>query len=424
MSLLHRDHIIEFVGGTEVDVAYLRLLLRKAARELSCKWRLRTEDDRQVDIVVVEDFDSGAFRADASQRRVRLINPLLGAAGMQTVSWPIAQDTLVRLLNPAVVPAAAVPPPLLAEPPAPAPAAAPAAMSAPTPAPAITLGGLQIQHNIYDDLFEPEPDGATDGRHDHGAHEWVGQVDLAGDWLGGTPSRAEVEATLMREADAFFRADHRVDQVEALRQIRLHPDVQIEATEGHTEATGSRKDRRGVIELGSDTPYALNAAEADARHPLASYLSGRLLPAPAQIEAGDVVLVLDPRHRMYYARGALGLMEALCQLSLRRGDWRILSAASFAAIKAQIAPRPYAELQWLCAYFDERAAKEPDDILRYRILQNIDVLPRDYPIAARIARELEHGSSLKAAAAAAQVSLHEAKRVAAAFDAAGFLVPD
>lgn len=413
---MQRDHIIEFVGGTEVDVAYLRLLLRKAARELPEKWRLRTEEDRQVDLLVVEDIDSSALRPDAMQRRVRVINPALGAAGMETVPWPITQEHLVRLLRPVAAPAvvtvAPAPAPVLH-----APQSAPAPAPAPELAPVPPINALLIQHNIYDDLFEPEPE--SDARWQE-EPDVVGQVDIGGDWLASTRVN---EAELMQEAERFFRADARVDQVEALRRIRLHPGVDIEATEGHTAGTGSRKDRRGVIELAADTPHALSAVEANARYPLASYLSGRLLPGPAQIEIVDVVLVLDPRNRLYYARGNLRLFEECCQLSPRRGDWRILSAAEFASVKAQITPRPITELQWLCAYFDPQAAKEPDEILRYRILGNLD-LQRDYPIAARIADELLRGVSLKAAAAAVQVPLHEAKRVAAGFDAAGLLVPD
>lgn len=430
---MQRDHIIEFVGGAEEDVAYLRLSLRKAARDLTHKWRLRAEEDPQVDILMVEDLDSSAYRADASQRRVRLINPSLGAAGMETVAWPIVQETLVRLLNPlrasppepVSAPAAAIVPAAPAQAPAavPAPAAVLAAAPAPAPAtaPVATLGGLLIQHNIYDDLFEPDTDSEWSQRED-GQHV-IGQVDLGADWLA-PPTRASTESLLMREAEDFFRADARVDQVEALRQIRLHPGVQVEATDGHTSQTGARKDRRGVIELAGDTPHALSAVEANAHHLLASYLSGRLLPGPARIDIAHVQLILDPRQRLYYARGGLRLFEECCRLNIRRGDWRLLSAEEFAIVKAQIAPRPFAELQWLCAYFDPQAAKEPDDILRYRILQNLDMLPHEYPEAAGIAQELLRGASLKAAANTVRVSLHEAKRVAAAFDAAGLLVPD
>lgn len=136
-----------------------------------------------------------------------------------------------------------------------------------------------------------------------------------------------------------------------------------------------------------------------------------------------MVLTLDPRNRLYYARGGLILFEECCKQKLRRGDWRALSSNEFAAIRQQLEGRPYAPLQWLCAYLDDVAAQEPDDFLRYRVLQNID-LQGCYPSAARIAQILLGGATLKAAAAATGTSLADAKRVAAAFDAVGLLVPE
>lgn len=133
---MKRERIVEFVGGSEDEVAWLRLLLRKAASQLSDKWRLRREGDGHVDLLIIHDLEDPAsvpMPLESGQRRVRLIDPVFGAAGMETALWPLSQEKLVRLFNLTGFAADMQRP------------AAPA-----TPA---------IQHNVYDDLFDSEPSG-------------------------------------------------------------------------------------------------------------------------------------------------------------------------------------------------------------------------------------------------------------------------
>ena len=137
-----------------------------------------------------------------------------------------------------------------------------------------------------------------------------------------------------------------------------------------------------------------------------------------------MVLTLDPRNRQYYATESLGGFEDCCRELLRRGDWVSVSFSDIIELKGRVRPRPYAELQWLCAYLDDNAATaEFAADRRYRLIQQIDLAP-DYPRTAWIARELSQRCTLEVAAAAAGVPLAEAQRVAAAFDALGFLIPD
>jgi hypothetical protein len=389
---MKRERIVEFVGGNEEEVAYLRLLLRKAARQLLDRWRLRREDDAHVDLLIIDDISDVAAlpgSREAQQRRVRLIDPAVGATGMETLIWPLSQEVLTTLFNQASF----VPP------------------VAPVPS------GPVIQQNAYDDLFEP--DEGSRWTQIEGLHE--ASFDVDNDWLASTRAR---EAALTQQAEQLFRDDPRLDHKDVLKSIRLHDAIDIEATDGHTVGGGNRKERRAIGDF-ADTAHARTADWGSVSHPLSQYLSGKLLPGPARIEACHVVLTVDPRNRQYYAKGGLCIFEDCCKQALRRGDWHSLSADEFAQLKAQIDGRPFAELLWLSAYLDHPTgpADDLDVDLRYRLIQSID-LQRDYPRAARIAQELQRRTTLRAAAAACGVSLDEARRVASAFDSIGFLIPD
>lgn len=391
---MKRERIVEFVGGSEDDIAYLRLSLRKAGRQLTDKWRLRRDDDTHVDLLVIEDLVDTASSprsaaGEGSQRRVRLIDPAIGAAGMETVSWPLALDTMTRLFN---------------------------LSSVGVEAPSVIAP--VIQQNIYDDLFEPTESSRWLG----GAEIQVPTLDFTDEW--SPPPRAP-ESELTLQAEELFRRDPRPAHKDLLAAVRLDPFVDIEATDGMTLGGVTRKDRRDAVGARDLKSHTLSAEEANARHPLAAYLTGRLLPGPSRVEAFGVALTLDPRNRLYYAKGALCVFEECCQRTLRRGDWHALSASEFAQVKDQLTPRPMAQLHWLCVYLDERAAaaNELDASARYRLIQSID-LGSDYPRAARIARELEQRCTLTAATVAAGASPAEAQRVAHAFDVIGFLIPD
>lgn len=387
---MKRERVVEFIGGTDEEVAWLRLSLRRAAVRLVDKWRLRRDGDGQVDLMLIADNGETGTPLPDAPRRVRLLDPAFGSAGIETILWPPPLDQLVSLFNLVGI----------------APEV-PAAVSAPPPAPV-------IQHNVYDDIFESEL-----------SPRWSPEDTLliADDsWAPVAPSH---EAELMRQADDFFKRDIRQEQRESLRAMRLSHEVDVEATEGRTDGGQSRMGRRDVTAQALSTGLqSLSLDDAEAVHPLEQYLSGRLLPGPSRIEAHGVQITFDPRNRQFYSRAGLCVFEDCVRHGLRRGDFVTLLAADFEAIKRDLPAQPYAELQWLCAYLSpEAAAADLDEQLRYRVLGSLD-LRRDYPRAARVAAELERGSTLRAAASSARVPLAEAQRVAYAFDVAGMLVPE
>lgn len=386
---MKREHIVEFVGGNEEEIAYLRLSLRKAARQLLETWRLRREDDSHVDLLLIYDVGdpgSAPLTGEVAQRRVRLIDPAFGAAGMETAPWPLALETLIRLLNLSSV-------------------------GISTPAP---TAGPVIEHNVYDELFEPTPSQRwLTGDHDL-AH--LPNLDFNDTWQ---PPPMPTESALMLEAENLFRREVDSGSKDAFKSIRLQDKARIEAADRSISGGPSTGDPTPT-----DSRNKLGPENADKRYSLAAYLGDRLLPGPARIEACHVVLTLDPRNRQYYATGSLRTFEDCCRQTLRRGDWQSVSFSEIAELKARLKPRPYAELQWLCAYLDANAATEEfAATTRYRLIQQIE-LADDYPRAAWIARELAQRCTLEVAAAAAGAPLAEAQRVAAAFDTLGFLIPD
>ncbi|GMU43356.1 MAG: hypothetical protein IT479_01710 [Xanthomonadales bacterium] len=378
---MKRERILEFVGGSDDEVAYLRLLIRRAAVQLEDKWRLRRDGDEHVDLLVIADNGEEAL-APGAPRRVRLVDPAFGAAGMETVHWPLSLEQLVKLFNLTGV-AAAQPP-----------------------------AGPAITHNVYDDLFDSEP-----------SDRWKTSdnlLDSDADWMPPADTRG---AELMHEAEAFFRHDPREQHRDALKSIRLPDHVDVEATEGKTEWGIARKDKRGALASGLvGTLHTLTTEEAESRHPLSAFLSGRLLPGPSRAEVAGIALTLDPRNRQYYARGALCVLAEMCRSAPRRGDWRTLSTGDFAAVRERLPARPYLELRWLCAWIEDAPA-ELDDGLRYRLIERID-LAADYPREAQVVRALAQGSTLSDAAFTAGVPIIEVRRIAAALDAIGALLPE
>ena len=299
---MKRERIIEFVGGTEEEVAWLRLMVRRLAVQLVDRWRMRRDDDAGVDLLVVADNGEDGLPVVDGTRRVRLVDPAFGSKGMEVLNWPPPAERLVQLLNLAGV--------------------STVANDAPPPAAA-------IRYDVYDDLFESEP-----------AEHWKSGDHLMASDAEWTPPPAP-GADLIHEAEAFFRRDDRLEMSEALKSIRLPEDIEIEATEGKTEHGIARKDRRGKLDPKlAGTLHTLTREEAEASHPLATYLTGRLLPGPSRIEVGDVALVLDPRNRQFYARGALSTLEEACRRRLRRGNWRTLTAPDFETVGQQMKPRP------------------------------------------------------------------------------------
>jgi hypothetical protein len=398
---------VEFVGGSDEQIAWMRLSLRRAGELLRDGWRLRREDDARVDLLIVPHFEEGT--AADSMRQVRVIDPTMSVA-MSVAPWPLTKDLLIEVLNRIGASTQAVAP-------VPASVSTPAIVVAPglvAQAPVVQAPSIQssIAHNnLYDDIYESSgPLTMVD----------VDQIEAGPDapWL---MPRLE-DSPLIQEAEQLFK--RKLDpELERLASIRLSASTGVEGTEGFTRMSDQRGEKRSAVGAGVETGIGLSAEEAAQMMPFSAYL-GRVLPGPAQLIHDNLVITLDPRARKYHAQAALCLFDELCRTRIRRGDFKMLSSEEFAELKQRLPPRPFAELQWLCAFVAEghSTGTELQDHEPYRLMDRID-LSRDFPPAERVAQTLLQGCSLQQAAQAARVALPIVRRVAAAFDELGWLVP-
>ena len=69
---MKHERVVEFIGGTDEEVAWLRLSLRRAAVRLVDKWRLRRDGDGQVDLMLIADNGETGTPLPDAPRRVRL----------------------------------------------------------------------------------------------------------------------------------------------------------------------------------------------------------------------------------------------------------------------------------------------------------------------------------------------------------------
>lgn len=439
---MKKERSIDFVGASDEEQAHLRLLLRRASAQTMDSWRLRQEGEPAAELLLVDEHSivgasALATARQSGQRYLRLVDGETAAA--DAVARPLSLAMVVRLLN---LSSMALDTPAVQSPP-----------------PALILG------NPYDDLFadddadsggsfrpryddvpeapsfdrrepiaeplrkpEPPPSATASRVPTRPAHAPAPTSTPAPAAAHPTPTLSvDLGEAVLRGPEDIFRRDLARPYKEALKQIRLDDSVRIEATEGLSDRASAKKDRRAGVGPASNAiasgSHTLTLDEASQTYRLGEYLHGSLLPGPSTIRYNEIELTLDPRNRKYHARGSLVVFEDLCREPLLRGAWHGLSSVEFSLLRDRLPARPYDELAWLVVFLDRghpRAA-ELDVSTTYWLSSSFDLV-RDYPRAARVARELTSGATIEAAAAAARVGLEEARRVAAAFDVLGWLV--
>ncbi len=430
-KVMKKERTIDFVGASDEEQAHLRLLLRRASAQTMDSWRLRQEGDPEAELLLVDEHTivGTSALAAARQRGQRCLRLVDGeAVAPDAVARPLSLAMVVRLLN---LSSMALDTPVVETPPA-----------------ELILG------NPYDDLFaadDADGGGSFRPRYDDlpeepsfDRREPIAEpvrkpapppAAVAPRPTAPAPAPATPPLTLsvdlgeavLRGPEDIFRRDLAKPYKEALKQIRLDDSIRIEATEGLSDRASAKKDRRGGVGPAANTivsgSHTLSLDEASQSYRLADYLQGSLLPGPSTIRHNEIELTLDPRNRKYHARGSLVVFEDLCREPLLRGAWHGLSSVEFSLLRDRLPPRSYDELLWLAVFLDREhpRAAELDVTVRYWLSSSFD-LGRDYPRAARVARELTAGGTIEAAAAAARVGLEEARRVAAAFDVLGWLV--
>ena len=396
-----RERIVDYVGASDEELARLRLMMRKAGKQLVEKWRLRTEPDERPDLLLVDPTSvvgsTELARAREGAMPCVVVADEGSTAGAQDIlQRPFKVEDVVKMLN----------------------AAGMAAMTAALPTPKVAQA--QITHNVFDDIFTPAQDTATAVELDFDFGELSFDIPTAAFKTGFEES----EALFKHNADREHRA--------ALKDIKLGEDIEIEATDGHTERTGAKQEARasGAIYVSSKPPDLAKPvaeepilADDTERFQLSAYMTRSLLPGPSRLVHGNLTpLTLDPRSKLFYAKGTLCVFEQHCMRQIPRGSWQALSAAEFAEVREQFSGRDYVELQWLSAYLNSggRLANHMDPSALYRLRKPFN-LGRDYPQASKIVGLMQRSSRPADLAINVRCDIGEVYNVLNAFDAIGYL---
>jgi len=385
-----RTWILDFVGASDEEQARLRLLMRKGAPQLAEPWRLRVEPEERPDLVLVDASSIVGFNALTEARNAGLPCVLAGvgltgAADERVLPQPFKLDTIVEMLNRHI---------------APAPVASDVA-KAPV-----------IEHNIFDDFFSggggSDPDQVVD--------EHALELKLA-------PYSLEFA---IDEAEAKFKLDAKDDVHESLGRIKLGDDISVEASRETRRTAALRESGIRVSSAPPLDPSIIHGAAIDddvERYRLETFLTMPILAGPARLVIADAApLTVDPRTRLFYAKGSLCVFEPHCVRKLAPADFQPLSLHEFEDVRHQFPAREYPELLWLCAYLNSGGVLAPhlDANAMYRLRRSFEI-GRDYAAAARIVRELQRVGRAQDLAATARCSLGEVFNVLNAFDAIGFL---
>ncbi|MCW5569036.1 MAG: hypothetical protein KIS84_12505, partial [Dokdonella sp.] len=333
-----KQKTITAIGASDEDIAHLRLLMRKAARELEHAWRWGGEVGADLVVVDPNQFAGQMARARAQAAGVRCA--VICDAGVDTQAAlrferPFRLDDVVGVLNevtrPTVVPAAIVP--------------------------------AQPGYYFEDVEVEPVIADAVDDR---------------------SPASDDVAPGL----DELIRGNPLVDPFANARPpIGMDDTVTIDAGEGPTrrsEARVQRDPQRPADEPAPVRRYAPAtkriAPEDLALRPLRDFLAGDLLGGPAQLALPEVPpLVLDPKNRVFHSEASLSALEPYCREPSRRSDWHALTSAEIAQLREAQVAQPYIKLVWLDALLRSggRLASHLDPGGTFKVTRWLDIL-RDY----------------------------------------------
>ena len=390
---MSQERILDFVGAGDEEVAHLRLLMRRAASKLKDRWRLRSEADEKPDLLLVEPASivgSGALmQAQQSGTPCVVVSseaPAPGSVG--TLLKPFKLDAVVEMLNglEAVNLAATVP------------------------------IAVPMEADVFGDFFVPRL--VSDA-----------PIEIPTDFDIEIPVRQFQADSAFEEAEALFKRDLNAERQEALRKLQLGDDVGLEASEGYSERSSMLRD--SGIRVSSSEPISAilkHAGEASEEfgketYLLDAYLKGNLLSGPARLSMANLLpLVLDPKGKLFYARGSLCVFEGHCVKPTRIADWKLLSAQEFADVRTQSPGRAYTELLWLSVYLGShgKLSAAIDGSGAFRLRRSFE-MSRDYPVAGRLAQLLQRGMRPSDLASDGRCPMSDVYNVLNAFDAIGYL---
>lgn len=223
-----------------------------------------------------------------------------------------------------------------------------------------------------------------------------------------------LEELLMRERDSGKLVPD---------EMRIREDTTLEAA----RKPSSRAEARASFEpvdLDLSARHASKIASLRDRWPLAKYLGGDLLSAPALLALPGVPeLALDPKHRLFYspAKTMQQLIE-YCVQPLVLADWRPLTSMELQARRESQYERPYAHLLWLSTWIESKghlaSHLSPGADFRLKVQPDID---DGAPLHAAINEALVVPGRLHVIAQSSGAPINDVIDLINAYDAIGWI---
>jgi hypothetical protein len=379
------EKTIAVVGVTDEETAHLRLLMRRAAGELSHAWKWGSESNADLLVVDPSSFSGqmARTRAQSGGMRCAIFSDDPAIAGTElALHRPLKAANIIDVLNRAA---------RMAE----------------------RSEGIVPQKQDFwtRDIGEDE----------------AGEVDADG--IADAPLR------LRNDAAPGLEDLLRVDPVEVREASRVKTALDANTTVFGTSGPTARSEVRG-----RESPDLLSRGRADAppetvlarrtgapsdmaRHTLRAYLEGDLLGGPARAALPDAPsLVLDPKQKTFHSSGRLPALEPYCRTTLRPADWQPLTSAELNELRVTEPPQPYIKLIWfyVLLHSEGRLARHLDPGGTYKLARWIEI-ERDFSDYFRIASTMLKAARLHEIAAASHAAMADVFDVVNAYDAIGLI---
>lgn len=329
---------IVVVGASDELTAHLRLLMRKAAADLSHPWVWGEES--HADLVVVDPAEfAGHMARDRTMASgvpcAALVRDADDAAGAMVLQLPLKTRDVVQVLNTAA---------------------------------ASAIDSSLISHNAEEfyvrALGEDIPVPASFGDY---------SVDIWGEH--------RLPPAPVQGLDEMLRKD----KADTLSVVPQAPLIGVDVVPG--DARSSRSEARAEATLdpaqgAGPRPEAQAAAQRiptteGLRQPLRAYLDGDLIWRPSQAKLeGAPALILDPKRRLYFSEGDLAELLPYFESPPPRQAWQPLTPEDREQVAA-LQGRPFSELLWLDAMLKStgRLASHLDPGGSYRLKHRIAIDP-------------------------------------------------
>lgn len=397
------------IGASDETVAHLRLLMKLGARQLHQHWLWGEES--AADFVAVEVHDLGAQGVISRCQAAGVPCAVMAEADEVVVHGlvlrrPFKLDQIVAVLNAAGAESA-------------------------------DAGAVEA---FADDFYTRDLDEDL-ARPSAVEEELWRRRESSSASARVTGERPVVGLDEMIHGDPLVEPEKPKPLIQADTTVERGPSAPSRRSEGRADMARHRVVPSGVVgvapvdvapivlpprnETGAPLPAAMARPEASeaSGHRLADYLDGDLIASPTQLHLPDLpVLTLDPKKRVYHAKGDLAALEAYALQPLPRSVARVAASAELNRVRDSEPPRTYDELRWLIARAQAggRLAARLDPGGTFQVGAPVHIDP-GYHAHGAIAAALASPARLHEIAAASKASMEQVFDVVSAYDAIGRL---